>query len=65
MVGGAWARSRTVFEFDVEEKQRSRFFEAFDALRAASEADAIEAQTNDVLLTAMLHTWARDVRARR
>lgn len=61
MVGGAWARSRTVFEFDVEEKQRSRFFEAFDALRAASEADAIEAQTNDVLLTAMLHTWARDV----
>ena len=60
-VGGPWAGTRTLFEFYVVEKQRSRFFEAFDALRAASRADAIETQTNDVMLTAMLHTWAHDV----
>jgi GNAT superfamily N-acetyltransferase len=60
-VGGPWAGTRTLFEFYVVEKQRSRFFEAFDALRAVSLADAIETQTNDVMLTAMLHTWAHDV----
>ncbi|MGA8088522.1 MAG: GNAT family N-acetyltransferase [Terracidiphilus sp.] len=60
-VGGPWAGSRTLFEFYVVEKQRSRFFEAFDALKAATLADAIETQTNDVMLTAMLHTWAHDV----
>jgi GNAT superfamily N-acetyltransferase len=60
-VGGPWAGTRTLFEFYVVERQRSRFFEAFDALRDASRADAIETQTNDVMLTAMLHTWAHDV----
>jgi RimJ/RimL family protein N-acetyltransferase len=60
-VGGPWMGTRTVFEFFVAGKERSRFFEAFEALRAASEADAIETQTNDVMLTAMLHTWAHDV----
>jgi len=60
-VGGPWVGTRTVFEFFVAGKERSRFFEAFEALRAASEADAIETQTNDVMLTAMLHTWAHDV----
>lgn len=61
VVGGPWAGTRTMFEFYVLEKQRSRFFEAFDALRSASEANAIETQTNDVMLTAMLHTWAHDI----
>jgi GNAT superfamily N-acetyltransferase len=60
-VGGPWTGSRTLFEFYIDPKQRSRFFEAFEALRAGSGADAIETQTNDVLLTAMLHTWGRDV----
>jgi RimJ/RimL family protein N-acetyltransferase len=60
-VGGPWVGTRTVFEFFVAGKERSRFFEAFEALRAASMADAIETQTNDVMLTAMLHTWAHDV----
>jgi RimJ/RimL family protein N-acetyltransferase len=60
-VSGPWAGTRTLFEFYVIEKRRSRFFEAFEALRAASLADAIETQTNDVMLTAMLHTWAHDV----
>ena len=32
-VGGPWAGTRTIFEFYVAEKQRARFFEAFEALR--------------------------------
>jgi RimJ/RimL family protein N-acetyltransferase len=61
VVGGPWSGSRTVFEFFVAEKQRSHFFDAFEIFLCASAADAIVAQTNDVLLTAMLHTWAHDV----
>jgi GNAT superfamily N-acetyltransferase len=60
-IAGPWAGKRTIFEFFIAEKHRSRFFEAFEAFMAASAADSIEVQTNDVMLTAMLHTWARDV----
>lgn len=60
-IGGPWVGTRTIFEFHVAEKQRSGFFEAFESLMRVSEADAIETQTNDVILTAMLHTWAHDV----
>ena len=60
-VGGPWSGTRTIFEFYIAENQRSHFFEGFEALMNTSAADAIEAQTNDVILTAMLHTWAQDV----
>ncbi|HEY2468579.1 MAG TPA: GNAT family protein [Terracidiphilus sp.] len=60
-VAGPWTGTRTVFEFYMAEKQRSGFFEAFETLLRVTEADAIETQTNDVILTAMLHTWAHDV----
>ena len=60
-VGGPWSGTRTIFEFYIAEKSRSRFFEAFEAFMAAASPGAIEAQTNDVMLTAMLHTWAHDV----
>lgn len=60
-VAGPWSGSRTIFEFYVAENQRSRFFEAFESFMVTSAADAIETQTNDVLLTAMLHTWANDI----
>jgi GNAT superfamily N-acetyltransferase len=60
-IAGPWTGTRALFEFFVEEKQRSRFFDAFEALRSTSGATAIEVQTNDVILTAMLHTWAHDV----
>jgi len=60
-VGGPWSGTRTIFEFYIAEKHRSRFFAAFEAFMAASAADAIETQTNDIMLTAMLHTWARDI----
>lgn len=61
VTGGPWSGTRTIFEFYVAESHRSRFFEAFETFMTASAADAIETQTNDVMLTAMLHTWAHDV----
>ena len=60
-IAGPWAGTKTIFEFYMAEKHRSGFFEVFEALRETSGADAIETQTNDVILTAMLHTWAHDV----
>lgn len=60
-VAGPWSGTRTIFEFFVVANQRSRFFEAFETFMSASAADAIETQTKDVMLTAMLHTWASDV----
>jgi GNAT superfamily N-acetyltransferase len=60
-ISGPWSGTRTIFEFYISESQRSRFFEAFEAFMVISAADAIETQTNDVMLTAMLHTWAHDV----
>jgi GNAT superfamily N-acetyltransferase len=60
-IAGPWSGTRTIFEFFIFQKHRSRFFEAFEAFMTAGAADAIEAQTNDIMLTAMLHTWARDV----
>ena len=60
-VAGPWTGTKTIFEFYVVERQRSRLLEAFEVLKTASGADAIETQTNDVMLTAMLHTWAHDV----
>ena len=60
-IAGPWSGTRTIFEFFVVANQRSRFFEAFESFMSASLADVIETQTNDVMLTAMLHTWAHDV----
>lgn len=60
-VAGPWSGSRTIFEFFIAEEHRHHFFEAFEAFMGASAAGAIESQTNDVMLTAMLHTWAHDV----
>ncbi|MDQ3697931.1 MAG: GNAT family N-acetyltransferase [Gemmatimonadota bacterium] len=63
LVGGPWLGTRTLFEFYVVPERRSRVFDLFDALLAASEATHIHAQTNDTLLTVMLHTWVADVKS--
>ncbi|HKQ47734.1 MAG TPA: GNAT family N-acetyltransferase [Phycisphaerae bacterium] len=60
-IGGPWQGKPTIFEFYILPEHRSRIFEIFEAYLAASEAVAIETQTNDVLLTVMLHTYANDV----
>jgi GNAT superfamily N-acetyltransferase len=47
-----------VYEYFLLPQHRRRLFDAFVALLAASGATTIETQSNDVLLTAMLHSFA-------
>ena len=61
LVGGPWTGTRTVFEFFVAPKYRAGVFSLFERLLEASEATAMEVQSNDVLLTVMLHIWARNI----
>jgi GNAT superfamily N-acetyltransferase len=63
VVGGPWQGQPTVFEFYVLPQHRWRVFDLFETLLAASGAEAIEAQSNDTLLTMMLHTFADNVTA--
>lgn len=60
-VGGPWKEKHAIFEFYVLPQLRSRVFDLFQALLKMSGAAGIDAQTNDVLLTVMLHTYARGV----
>jgi GNAT superfamily N-acetyltransferase len=60
-VAGPWKDKPTLYEFYVEPECRGRVFDLFEALRAAAGPVAVETQSNAVLLTAMLHTFARDV----
>jgi GNAT superfamily N-acetyltransferase len=61
LIGGPWTGTRTVFEFFVAPNLRSRAFDLFAKLVEASGATAMEVQTNDVLITVMLHAWARNI----
>lgn len=60
-VDGPWKDKPTIYEFYVLPHYRSRLFDLFSLLLAASRANRIETQSNDSLLTAMLHTFAQDV----
>ena len=60
-VGGPWTGEPTVYEFHVVPTERLRLFELFRALLASSGATQVEVQSNDVLATAMLHTFAASV----
>ncbi len=60
-VGGPWKGKPTVFEWYVVPPFRSHMFDLFDALLKVCGAAAIETQSNDALLTVMLHTYARTV----
>jgi GNAT superfamily N-acetyltransferase len=60
-VGGPWKEKPTVYEFFVLPQYRSRMFDLFIGLLAASSATMIETQSNDPLLTVMLHTYAQNV----
>jgi GNAT superfamily N-acetyltransferase len=61
VLGGPWEGNPTLFEFYVLPGYRSRVFALFETLLAASGVGKIHAQSNDVLLTAMLHTFAHDI----
>jgi GNAT superfamily N-acetyltransferase len=60
-VAGPWKGKPTAYEFYVVPEWRGRTFDLFEAFLAASGAVAIETQSNDPLLTAMLHAYGRDV----
>jgi GNAT superfamily N-acetyltransferase len=57
-VGGPWKGTPTAYEFYVVPHQRLQIFELFHELLGASGAVGIEVQSNDVLATTMLHTFA-------
>jgi GNAT superfamily N-acetyltransferase len=60
-VAGPWKEQPTIYEFFVSPPWRGGMFEAFEALVAACGSQRIETQSNDPLLTAMLHAYCRDV----
>jgi hypothetical protein len=63
LVDGPKAGTRTVFEYYVFPEWRSGVFDLFNCLLAASRATAILAETNDVLMTAMLQVWGQNIRS--
>jgi GNAT superfamily N-acetyltransferase len=60
-ISGPWKGKPTVFEFYVLPEYRARAFDLFEALLSASGARLMEIQSSDVLLTVMLHTYAREI----
>jgi GNAT superfamily N-acetyltransferase len=63
VLAGPWEGDPTLFEFYVLPTHRSRAFDLFETLLADSGVHKIHAQSNDNLLTPMLHTFASDVRS--
>ena len=57
-VAGPWQAKPTVYEFFLLPQHWHRMFDAFIALLKSSGANEVETQSNDVLLTVMLHTFA-------
>jgi GNAT superfamily N-acetyltransferase len=60
-IAGPWQDKPTVFEFYVLPEHRARAFDIFEAFVSASGARFMEIQSSDVLLTVMLHAYARDI----
>jgi GNAT superfamily N-acetyltransferase len=60
-VAGPWKDKPTLYEFYVLPHYRSFLFDLFSVLLSASGANRIETQSNDPILTPMLHTFAHDV----
>lgn len=62
-VAGPWRDNPALYEFFVEAEHRLRVFDAFTDLLQICGAKTIETQSNDPLLTVMLHIFARNPRA--
>src|SRR5688500_805066 len=60
-ISGPWKDKPTVYEFYLIPQYRSRAFVLFETLLAASGAVGIEVQSNDPLITVMLHTYAENI----
>jgi hypothetical protein len=61
VVAGPWKGTRTIFEFYVAPRFRTRAYDLFTELRKADHATGMRAQTNDVLASAMLFTHGRSI----
>jgi RimJ/RimL family protein N-acetyltransferase len=61
IVGGPWTRSRTLYEFFLAPMHRAKLFGFFEALAAASQANAMNVQSNDALLAILLHAYASNI----
>lgn len=60
-IAGPWKNKPTVFEFYVLPQYRTQSFGLFEALLSAGGARFFEAQTNDTLITVMVHAYGSDV----
>ena len=60
-VSGPWKEKPTLYEYFVLPQFRSRMFDLFIDLLTSSRVIMIETQSNDPLLTVMLHTFAQNV----
>lgn len=60
-IDGPWKDQPTIFEFYLLPPYRSRAFALFEAFLAVSGARYFVVQSNDALLTTLLHTYGHDV----
>ncbi|HTH49428.1 MAG TPA: GNAT family N-acetyltransferase [Candidatus Limnocylindria bacterium] len=60
-IAGPWQDKPTVFEFYLLPEYRARAFHFYETFLAASGARFFEVQSNDLLLTALTLTHARDI----
>lgn len=61
-IGGPWKDKPTAFEFYVLPQFRNRTFDLFEAFLNRSEAVSIETQSNDPLLTPLLHVFGHELK---
>lgn len=61
-VAGPWRNNPALYEFFVEAEYRTRTFQAFASLSQVCGAKIIETQSNDHLLTLVLHVFAHNLR---
>jgi GNAT superfamily N-acetyltransferase len=62
-IGGPWKDKPAIFELYLLPEHRSRAFDVFEALVEASRARYLQTQSNDPLLSVMLHVYASDIRS--
>ena len=60
-IAGPWQGKPTVFEFYLLPEHRTRAFDLFEAFLDASKARFLEVQSNDPVLSVMLHAYGRDI----
>ena len=62
-IGGPWTDNPTIFEFYILPEYRCRAFDLFEALVATSGARFLKIQSNNLLQSVMLHTYAREIQS--